>query len=75
MDLRQTFAANLRRLRHERGWTQEGVAHEAGISRPHMSDVEQGKVWVGLEIIDKVARVLDVDPAEFFRAPTPRRRR
>jgi transcriptional regulator with XRE-family HTH domain len=75
MDLRQTFAMNLRRLRHERGWTQEGVAHEAEISRSHMSEIERGNVWVGLEIIDKISRVLEVDPAEFFRAPTPRRTR
>jgi transcriptional regulator with XRE-family HTH domain len=75
MDLRQTFALNLRRLRHERGWTQEGLAHEAGISRSHMSEIERGKVWVGLEIIAKLAHVLEAEPAEFFRPPTPRKKR
>lgn len=75
MDLRQTFATNLRRLRHERDRTQEDVAYEAGISRSHMSDIERGKVWVGLEIIAKLSDVLEVDPAEFFRPPTPRRGR
>lgn len=75
MDLRQTFALNLRRLRHERGLTQEGLAHEAAISRSHMSEIERGNVWVGLETIDKISRVLEVDPAEFFRPPTPRRKR
>ena len=75
MDLRQIFALNLRRLRHERGWTQESVAHEAEISRSHMSEIERGATWVGLEIIDKLARVLEVDPVEFFRPPTPRKKR
>jgi transcriptional regulator with XRE-family HTH domain len=75
MDLRQTFALNLRRLRHERGRTQENLAHEAEISRSHMSEIERGNVWVGLEIIAKLSDVLDVDPAEFFRPPTPRRGR
>jgi DNA-binding XRE family transcriptional regulator len=42
MDLRQTFAINLRRLRHERGRTQENLAHEAEISRSHMSEIERG---------------------------------
>jgi transcriptional regulator with XRE-family HTH domain len=75
MDLRQRFAMNLRRLRHERGFTQEGLAHEAGIDRSHMGAIERGATWVGLEIIEKLCRVLDVDPAEFFRAPTPRVRK
>jgi transcriptional regulator with XRE-family HTH domain len=75
MDLRQIFALNLRRLRHERGKTQESIAHEADISRSHMSEIERGNVWVGLEIIAKLSEVLDVDPTEFFRPPTPRRGR
>lgn len=74
-DLRQVFATNLRRLRHERGWTQEALAHEAGINRSHMSEIERGIPWVGLEIIDKLAGVLEVDPVEFFRPPTPRKKR
>jgi transcriptional regulator with XRE-family HTH domain len=75
MDLRQIFALNLRRLRHERGFSQEALAHEAGVSRPHMSAIERGATWVGLEIIAKLAAVLEVEPAEFFRPPTPRTRR
>jgi transcriptional regulator with XRE-family HTH domain len=75
MDARQLFALNLRRLRHERGWTQEGLAHEAGVNPSHMGAIERGETWVGLEIISKLADVLDVDMAEFFRPPTPRRKR
>ena len=31
MDLRQLFATNLRRIRHDRGVSQEGLANEAGV--------------------------------------------
>jgi hypothetical protein len=31
--------------------------------------------WVGLEIIDKFAKVLDVELTEFFRPPTPSAKR
>jgi transcriptional regulator with XRE-family HTH domain len=75
MDLRQIFALNLRRLRHERGFSQEALAYEAGINRSHMSAIERGEPWVGLEIIDKLARVLEVDVVEFFRPPTPKKKR
>jgi transcriptional regulator with XRE-family HTH domain len=41
-DLRDAFAANLRRLRHERGISQEDLAYEAGINRSYMSKLEKG---------------------------------
>jgi len=69
MDLRQVFAANLRRLRHAKGLSQEGLAHEAGVNRTYMSRLEKGGSYVGLEIIGKLAKVLKVEPAEFLRFP------
>ena len=52
-DLRDAFAANLRRLRHARGISQEDLAHEAGINRSYMSKLEKGASYPGLEIITK----------------------
>lgn len=70
MDLRQLFATNLRRMRHERKLSQEALAHDAEIDRVYLSRVERAVTYVGLEIIEKLATVLNVDPAEFFkRAP------
>jgi transcriptional regulator with XRE-family HTH domain len=69
MDLRQLFATNLRRIRHERKISQEGLAHDAGVDRAYLSRVERGVTHVGLEIIERLAEVLEVDPAEFFRKP------
>jgi transcriptional regulator with XRE-family HTH domain len=69
MDLRQVFAANLRRLRHAKGMSQEDLAHEANVNRTYMSKIEKGGTWVGLEIIGKLAVVLEVEPAELLRLP------
>jgi transcriptional regulator with XRE-family HTH domain len=69
MDLRQLFATNLRRLRHERKVSQEQLAHDAGVDRAYLSRVERAVTYVGLEIIEKLATILEVDPAEFFRRP------
>jgi transcriptional regulator with XRE-family HTH domain len=69
MDLRQVFAANLRRLRHAKSMSQEDLAHEADVNRTYMSKIEKGGTWVGLEIIGKLAVVLDVEPAELLRLP------
>jgi transcriptional regulator with XRE-family HTH domain len=73
MDLRQVFAANLRRLRHAKGFSQEELAHAADVNRTYMSKIEKGGTWVGLEIIGKLACVLQVEPAELLKLPTKRR--
>ncbi|KRR15999.1 XRE family transcriptional regulator [Bradyrhizobium jicamae] len=75
MDFRQLFATNLRRLRHERKVSQEQLAHDAGIDRAYLSRVERAVTYVGLEIIEKLAAILEVDPAEFFRRPTRTRKK
>ena len=75
MDLRQVFAANLRRLRHAKGLSQEELAYEAGVNRSYMSKLEKGGSYVGLEIIGKLAGVLDAEPADFLKLPTRRSRR
>jgi transcriptional regulator with XRE-family HTH domain len=74
-DLRDAFAANLRRLRHAKGISQEELAHQAGINRSYMSRLEKGASYPGLEIIAKLATVLEVTPSELLRLPTNRRGR
>lgn len=75
MDLRQVFAANLRRLRHERGISQETLAYEADVNRTYISKLEKGVSFAGLEIIGKFAAVLQVEPAELLKLPVGRSKR
>jgi transcriptional regulator with XRE-family HTH domain len=75
MDLRELFAFNLRRLRHEKGLSQEALAQEAGVNRSYMSRLERGSSYAGLEIIGKLADVLDVEPTELLRLPSKKGRR
>ena len=55
MDLRHRFATNLRRIRHNRGISQEDLAYEAGVDRAYVSRIERAVTYVGLEIIGKFA--------------------
>ena len=69
-DLRKAFAANLRRLRHASGKSQEDLAYEAAVNRTYVSKLEKGASYPGLEIIAKLAAVLEVEPAELLKALT-----
>ncbi len=66
MDLRDTFAANLRRLRSEKGLSQDDLAYAAEISRSYLSQIEKGKYYASLKTIGKLAEVLAVEPAELL---------
>lgn len=69
MDLREIFATNLRRLRNEKGLSQDDLAYEAEVSRSYLSQLEKGVFHVSLKIIGKLADALKVDPMEFLRSP------
>jgi transcriptional regulator with XRE-family HTH domain len=75
MDLRETFAANLRRLRHAKGLSQDDLAYEAEISRSYLSQLEKGAFYASLKIIGKLATVLEIEPAELLKLPTKRKTR
>jgi transcriptional regulator with XRE-family HTH domain len=74
MDTRQIFATNLRKARQAKGLTQEALAFDVAMDRGHLSEIENGKTWVGLELIDKLATVLEIEPYELL-VPPPRRGR
>jgi transcriptional regulator with XRE-family HTH domain len=69
MDLREVFATNLRRLRHEKGLSQDDLAYEAEVSRSYLSQLEKGTFYASLKIIGRLAEALKVEPAELLRLP------
>ncbi|MES2983737.1 MAG: helix-turn-helix transcriptional regulator [Pseudomonadota bacterium] len=68
MDLRDTFATNLRRLRNDRAMSQDNLAYEAEISRSYLSQLEKGKFHASLKIIGQLADALKADPIEFLKS-------
>jgi transcriptional regulator with XRE-family HTH domain len=75
MDLREVFATNLRRLRHEKGLSQDDLAYEAEVSRSYLSQLEKGAYFASLKIVGRLADALGVEPAEFLRLSASRDRR
>lgn len=60
MDIRQRLAKNLRRLREEKGWSQEAFAHEAGIHRTYVSDIERCARNPTITVVEKLAKPFGV---------------
>jgi transcriptional regulator with XRE-family HTH domain len=66
MTLRGVVARNLRRLRQSKGLSQEELAARAEINRNYVSLLEREENAASVDMLEKLADVLEVDPAEFF---------
>jgi transcriptional regulator with XRE-family HTH domain len=61
-----TVAMNLRRLRADRGLSQEGLAARAGIHRTYVGSVERAERNVAIDNICRLAWALGVDVRELL---------
>lgn len=66
MSLQKNLGITLKALRAEKGVSQEKLALSTGIDRRYMSDIENGRRNVSLEIIEKLATFFDMKASEFI---------
>ena len=58
--LQRILADNLKRVRAERGYSQEKLAEIVDLHRTYISGIERGTRNVSLRNIEKIARALDL---------------
>ncbi len=66
MTLRGRVARNLRMLRRAKGLSQEELADRAEINRNYVGMLEREEHAATVDMLEKLADVLEVDPIEFF---------
>jgi transcriptional regulator with XRE-family HTH domain len=66
-ELRFVFAANLRREREARGFSQEHLADLAGLHRTYVGSVERGERNISIDNIERLAKALELEPARLLR--------
>jgi transcriptional regulator with XRE-family HTH domain len=54
-------------LRKERGFSQEGFAHECGFHRSYMGAVERGEKNITLAMVNRIAKTFKISLSELFR--------
>jgi transcriptional regulator with XRE-family HTH domain len=57
---------NVRRLREEKGWSQEDYADRAGIHRTYVSDIERGRRNPTVTVVEKLAVPLEVPASKLL---------
>lgn len=62
----EAFGRNLRTIRKSKGFSQERLAHEAGIDRSYLGKIERGEVNITIEKIYLLAEHLQCRPADLI---------
>ena len=66
MEIRQQVGLNVRKLRLERGWSQEELAFESGLHRTYISGIERGARNPTVLVLAELAEALGVSPARLL---------
>ena len=69
MEIREVFAANLRRRRQAAGLSQEELAHRAALDRTYISSLERCVYAASIEVVDRLARELGIEAADLLQRP------
>jgi len=68
MDIKQKVGHRIKELRKELGLSQEALALKAEVDRTYVTDVENGRRNVSMEILEKLIKALRISVKDFFDA-------
>ena len=66
MKLREQVGLNIRNLRSSSGLSQEKLALAADLDRSYISEIELAKFSASIDVLERIAHALEVDPKELF---------
>ncbi len=66
MDIRKQVGLNIKRLRQEKGWSQEKLAFETELHRTDISGLERGVRNPTIVVLAKIAKVFAVPTRELL---------
>lgn len=70
MKIWEVLALNLRKFWHLRGLSQEELAHRADVDRTYVSALERSVYAASIDVVDRLARVLNVEAADLLMEPS-----
>jgi transcriptional regulator with XRE-family HTH domain len=70
MTLKQIFIQNLKEFRKKEGLSQMKLAEHCDTATSYIGDIEIGRRFPSMEMIEKIADVLRIEPYRFFKNRT-----
>lgn len=66
MDIKLKVGQRIRELRKKLELSQEALAYKAEVDRTYMTDVENGRRNISVEILEKIISALEISVKDFF---------
>ena len=66
-NINKKTGARIRKLRKNKGWSQEKLALEANLHRAYIGQIERGEKNIGLKNLEKIAKTLRIKPFELLK--------
>jgi transcriptional regulator with XRE-family HTH domain len=70
MTLKKIFVQNLKEFRKKEGMSQMKLAEYCGTSASYIGEIEIGRKFPSTEMIEKIAKILRIEPYLFFKSRT-----
>jgi len=67
-ELQIEVGKNIKRIRIEKGFSQEEFALRAKIDRSYMGRIERGEANITIKVIATIAKTLDCEPADILKS-------
>jgi DNA-binding XRE family transcriptional regulator len=68
-NLREIFAFNLKKNRQNSGLSQAKLAEKVSVSTHHIAMIEIGRNYPAMELVERIANVLNIEIHELFITP------
>lgn len=68
MDIKLKVGHRIKELRNKLGLSQEALANKADVDRTYMTDVENGRRNISVQVLERIIIALGSNYAEFFNA-------
>ncbi|PQJ10119.1 transcriptional regulator [Flavipsychrobacter stenotrophus] len=68
MDIKLKVGQRIKELRLQLGLSQEALANKADVDRTYMTDVENGRRNISVEVLERIIMALEISYADFFNA-------
>ncbi len=67
MDIKRKVGERVKKIRLEKGWSQEKLALTADLDRTYIPSIEKGDRNVSITVIEKIANALEVEIIELLK--------
>jgi len=70
MTLKQVFVQNLKEFRKKESLSQMKLADYCGTAHSYIGEIEAGRKFPSMDLIEKIAKTLKIEPYLFFKSRT-----